>query len=93
MSDNVDTLVFATIILVVGFLLYHFLCLLLERNCKDGFHKYEARYDDRPRRGDISGEGLTTEALRYALTYRVYVCDVCVRCGSVVYRKSKEEPS
>jgi hypothetical protein len=55
-------------------------------------HKYEARYDEVPNelmngRKMQFGHGYETHAIRELLIVRVYVQDVCVRCGDVIPRQ------
>lgn len=52
-------------------------------------HKFEPRYDTTPPKPNEIGriEGYALDRLVNALATKVYVCDVCVRCGVVVKRQ------
>ena len=52
---------------------------------------FEARYDRLPpqRTGDILADGFMLVSEIQARTRRVYVCDVCTRCGRTVERGAK----
>lgn len=59
----------------------------LFNGCEKGAHKFEARYDEVPRGIDhFKGRYATAEELKVLLNYRIYVHDVCVRCGKVIRR-------
>ena len=50
-------------------------------------HRYEARYDEVPMDfGSIKLEWGNAEGARRLLVRRVYVRDICVRCGDVIKR-------
>lgn len=55
----------------------------MTRQCitKDDLHRYEARYDEITDKGGF-GNILSKK--------RVYVCDVCVKCGDVINRPKEE---
>ena len=60
---------------------------LSHHNCGLHGHRFEARYDEHPRRGsDVEGR-LTPNELRELMITRTYVKDVCVRCGAEVKRE------
>lgn len=59
----------------------------LFKSCKDGVHRYEGRYDEKPRSFEVTRGTITPEAMRELITYRVYVHDICTRCGHVVKRE------
>jgi len=55
-----------------------------------GRHRFEPRYDERPNEpvstlftGIESTSARTAREMIYSNTIRVYVCDVCIRCGEV----------
>jgi hypothetical protein len=53
-------------------------------------HRYEARYDEVPMPIDFNNvdvDGITPWDLRDLMIHRVYVHDICVRCGDVVTRE------
>lgn len=55
--------------------------------CSDGAHKFEARYDEKPGNVEIrSVRGVSAADLRELMLLRVYVHDICVKCGKVVTR-------
>jgi hypothetical protein len=52
-------------------------------------HKFEGRYNEKPTGQKASIQSATPEgimALRDFTIYRVYVRDVCVRCGHTIER-------
>lgn len=56
--------------------------------CLKGVHKFEPRYDERPV-GNFKVNATTVyddEAFRSLIYYKVYVHDICVRCGKTVQR-------
>lgn len=56
------------------------------KSCKDGVHKYEPRYDMQPpnRIGDYEGCASGLEDTIKALTKKIYVHDICVKCGNII---------
>lgn len=62
--------------------------------CGADKHQYEARYENilnqKFYRYDLSGllvSSKDVKALGDALTERIYVCDICTKCGDIVNRK------
>jgi len=55
----------------------------MKKQCmtEEDLHRYRARYDETI---DSSGFDMTTS------TKRVYVCDVCEKCGDVINRPKEE---
>ncbi len=51
--------------------------------CDKGVHKFEPRYNEKPVDGDISGHNIP----RDRLFYKIYIHDVCVRCGKTTIKK------
>jgi hypothetical protein len=49
-------------------------------------HKYEARYDEVPNDRVTNVKGGFGDEVRSAIYYKVYVKDVCVKCGSEIKR-------
>jgi len=47
-------------------------------------HNFEARYDEVPRKGQMSGESIAAYDLRALLYYKVYIKDICTWCGKVM---------
>ena len=55
------------------------------KSCKDGVHKFVARYDTTPPKlGSVEGAGVV--AFVKSMTKYDYVKDVCVKCGKEVKR-------
>jgi hypothetical protein len=53
-------------------------------------HLYEARYDEVPMPSEllpVEVHGVTPDGVRDLMIRRVYVHDICVRCGDVVTRE------
>lgn len=58
----------------------------LQHNCR---HKFEPRYDEVPNpRGIHADGGITPSAYRTLIVLKVYVRDVCVKCGRTVERQA-----
>src|SRR5579863_4291573 len=56
-------------------------------------HRYRARYEEMPVDGltwKVTAEGCSPSALRDLMVRKVYVYDICERCGDVVKRAGKE---
>jgi hypothetical protein len=63
---------------------------LFKKKCGDDNHKFEARYDTYPFRGDFEAQRMTIdEIVAYfdARSEKTYVHDICVRCGKIVKRQ------
>jgi hypothetical protein len=61
------------------------------KGCEDGVHKFEARYDlSEPKFGEIPWSGMKSFSMAPTVVEkmrrRIYVRDVCVRCGKVIER-------
>ena len=56
-----------------------------EHNCNIHGHRFQARYDEKPRPGDLEGR-MSAEEARELLVTRIYVHDICIRCGMIVKR-------
>jgi epoxyqueuosine reductase QueG len=67
---------------------------MIWRTCRDGGpHKFEPRYDEIQVVGTIDGRfSMTAEELRRLMFRNVYVCDVCVTCGTIVRRDGQATP-
>ena len=64
--------------------------LKLFKGCKDGVHKFEPRYDEKPRSAEMEIKGfLGSNDLREMIIVRTYIQDVCVRCGKIIEREKK----
>ncbi len=50
-------------------------------------HKFEARYDEKPRDGDARGS-MSLKDLRELLITRIYIQDICVYCGKTIKRST-----
>ena len=65
----------------------------MTRRCTLLGHHFEPRYDEAPNGAVIKGmSGGVAEVVRAALYRRIYVHDVCVRCGTVVRRNAETDP-
>lgn len=55
--------------------------------CRNGWHKFKARYDERidPRLIPSSGRGDLSDVLR-AAKVKTYIHDICPRCGTTAQR-------
>ncbi len=50
-------------------------------------HKYEGRYDEEPNAIKLTSiEGCSVDGLRKLMIRKVYVRDVCTRCGRTIER-------
>ena len=61
------------------------------KGCKDGVHKFQARYSEKFH--DIinrmtSGRGIDMNDFKE----RVYVCDVCIKCGKTTPHQPQPQP-
>lgn len=65
---------------------------MIFKGCKDGVHRFEARYDRGPCKLNKFEGHLTERRLEFVEKYRqiTYVRDVCVRCGAVIERNTDE---
>lgn len=51
-------------------------------------HKFQPRYDEKPRNTPIGHiKNITSEELHKLIYYKVYIHDICVRCGKVIKRE------
>lgn len=48
--------------------------------------RFEARYDEVPNSRPVKMQESSVEAVRAAFYHRVYVRDVCTRCGATIER-------
>jgi len=51
---------------------------------------FRPRYDERPRDANIKGKFFSAGEFREMITLKVYVRDVCTRCGKTIERPTKE---
>lgn len=52
-------------------------------------HKFEPRYDERANPNVLRMEGtVNVDEMRKLVYYKVYVHDICVRCGKVIKRSN-----
>jgi hypothetical protein len=60
--------------------------------CKPGKHKFEPRYDrvDSPYTRTINTETINPKAIIEALKDKIYIYDICVRCGKTVRKDIKK---
>ena len=59
-------------------------------------HRYEERYDEIPMPTDftkVEVEGIRASGFRELMIRRVYIHDICVRCGDVIMRKREDRES
>lgn len=54
--------------------------------CKDGEHKFVARYEEKPNPIDINTTLPNNEDVRRLLYYKVYLFDICEKCGKTIYQ-------
>ena len=54
--------------------------------CKDNEHKYVARYDEKPNQANISTSLPNPKDIRGLLYYKIYLFDICEKCGHVIPR-------
>ena len=59
------------------------------RDCTIQGHRFQARYDEKPRDGEASGR-MSLEALREVMVTRTYVQDICIYCGQVIARGAQK---
>lgn len=64
------------------------------RGCSEGVHRFEARYDEVPTGYEpgLFCWGFVDET-RSLMLRKVYVRDVCVRCGKTIERGGDHDPS
>ena len=47
-------------------------------------HKFEPRYDEKPNTMHLETEHTSPENFRKLIYYKVYVKDVCIKCGKEI---------
>lgn len=63
--------------------------IIMNKKCEKKGHKFRARYDEKPNEQLIGilksfKSGIDGRSLLY---YKVYVYDICVRCGKIIKRE------
>jgi hypothetical protein len=65
---------------------------MFKHNCATHGHRYEARYEDKEGASfniEISNaNNATLQEIRDLMFYKIYLYDICTRCGGVVKRGS-----
>ena len=64
--------------------------MLGRKTCSDGCHRFEPRFNEVPNKDvKVSKSGpWSPNEIRPLLYYKVYVYDICTRCGKVIKAQS-----
>ena len=54
--------------------------------CLSGIHKFKPRYDEIPTDRELSATWILPQDLRELMITRIYVKDVCIKCGKEINR-------
>ena len=60
-----------------------------KNGCYHGSHKFEPRYDEKMNPNNLNISGMSVHSAseaRKLIYYKVYVHDICVKCGKTIKR-------